>query len=156
MKKSALLLFSVTLAANSALAQNKSKYVCAEPSPAQLCNAGNTCGSPSAPCEVDVKRTNYGASATPQIPGAKANAVFCVRSGTQVNWKSTSKSTGFVVDMGPASPFHRDAIIGGSDKAVTATAVTAGCYKYSVGACVSGALNGMCANGTGEFIVVAP
>jgi hypothetical protein len=156
MKRYALFVLSLALASNSAPAQKNPKYACAEPNPAQLCNAGNTCGSPSAPCDVDIKRSPYGASVTPQIPGAKGNALFCVRTGTQMNWKSTSKNTGFVLDMGPDSPFHRDAIIGGSDRAVATTAQTVGCYKYSVGACISGALNGMCANGTGELIVVAP
>jgi hypothetical protein len=139
----------------SAVAQSKkSKYACDEPNPQQLCNAGNTCGSPSSPCDVDVKRTSYAASATPQIPGAKGNSLFCVHPGTTVNWKSDSKNTGFVVDVSESSPFEPGgAIIGGSNKDVAVVAKTTGCYKYSVGACVSGALNGMCANASGEIII---
>ena len=132
----------------------KSKYSCDETNPQQLCNEGNTCGSPTAPRDVEVKRTSYAASATPQIPGAKGNSLFCVMPGTTVNWKSTSKNTGFVVDVSEASPFEPwGAIIGGSNKAVSTVAKTSGCFKYSVGACVSGALNGMCANATAEVIV---
>ena len=151
----ALVLLPVMLVSISAIAQSKKgKYTCDEPNPASLCNAGNTCGSASTPCEVDVKRTAYGASATPQIPGAKGNSLFCVHPGTTVNWTSSSRNTGFVVDMSEASPFDPDgAIIGGSKKTASVVAKTAGCYKYSVGACVSGAVSGMCANSTGEIII---
>jgi hypothetical protein len=151
----AVLVLPLVLAVGSAGAQSKkSKYACAEPNPQSLCNAGNTCGSPTAPCDVDVKRTAYAASATPQIPGAKGNALFCVRPGTTVNWKSTSKNTGFVIDVSDASPFDPGgAIIGGTSKDVSVVAKTSGCYKFSVGACVSGALNGMCANATGEVLI---
>jgi plastocyanin len=138
-----------------ASAQSKSsKYACKEPDPASLCNAGNTCGSPSTPCDVSVKRTAYGASATPQIPGAKGNSLFCVATGTKVNWKSDSKNTGFVVDVSEESPFDPDgAIIGGSNRTAAVVAKKPGCYKYSVGACVSGAVSGMCANSSGEVII---
>jgi hypothetical protein len=150
-----MLVISLSLAAGVAGAQSKkSKYACDEPNPQSLCNAGNTCGSPTAPCDVDVKRTGYGASATPQIPGAKGNTLFCVRPGMTLNWKSTSRNTGFVVDVSDSSPFDPGgAIIGGTNKAVTVVAKTSGCYKYSVGACVSGALNGMCVNASGEVLV---
>jgi hypothetical protein len=71
-----------------------------------------------------------------------------------VNWKSTSKNTGFVVDISNASPFEPGgAIIGGSDRVVSVVAQKSGCYKYSVGACVSGALSGMCANTSAEIII---
>ena len=64
------------------------------------------------------------------------------------------KNTGFVVDVSDASPFDPGgAIIGGSSKDASVVAKTSGCYKYSVGACVSGALNGMCANASGELVV---
>jgi hypothetical protein len=151
----ALLVLPLVLAVGSAEAQSKkSKYTCDEPNPESLCNAGNSCGSPTAPCGVDVKRTPYGASATPQIPGAKGNALFCVRPGTTVNWKSDSKNTGFVVDVSDASPFDPGgAIIGGTSRDVSVVAKTSGCYKFSVGACVSGALNGVCANSTGEVLI---
>jgi hypothetical protein len=151
----ALLLLPILLAAGSAVAQSKnSKYACTEPDPQSLCNTGNTCGSQSTPCDVDVKRTAYSATATPQIPGAKGNSLFCIRPGTKVNWKSTSKNTGFVIDMSEASPFQPGgAIIGGSDRTVSVVAQKSGCYKYSVGACVSGAISGMCANTSAEVII---
>jgi hypothetical protein len=149
-----LLVLPLILAVSLAAQTKQSKYTCAEPNPQSLCNAGNTCGSPSAPCDVDVKRTAYAASATPQIPGAKGNSLFCVRLGTKLNWKSASRNTGFVVDVSDSSPFDPGgAIIGGTNKATSVVAKTSGCYKYSVGACVSGALNGMCANASGELII---
>src|SRR5271166_4656712 len=112
----ALLVLPLALLVASAGAQSKkSKYACDEPNPQSLCNPGNTCGSPSTPCNVDVKRTAYAASATPQIPGAKGNSLFCLSPGTKVTWSSSSKNTGFVVDVSDASPFDPGgAIIGGS------------------------------------------
>jgi len=140
----------------SAHAQKKNdKYACSEPDPASVCTAANTCGNASEPCSVDVKRTSYAASATPNIPGAKGNSTFCIKAGTAVVWKSDTKHQGFVVDMGKTSPFDPGGdIIGGSDKAVTVTAKTPGCYKYSVGACLSGAIYGMCGNSNAELIII--
>jgi hypothetical protein len=137
-------------------AQNKkSKYACAEPDPASICNASNTCGSPSQPCSVDVKRTEGAASATPDIPGAKGNSTFCVKTGTSVTWKSDTKHQGFIVDMGPTSPFDPpDDIVGGSARPVTVKAKNPGCYKFSAGACLSGAIYGMCGNGTAELVII--
>lgn len=150
----AALALSLALAVSSAGAQSKSKYTCDEPDPQSLCSAGNTCGSPTATCQVDVKRTNYAASATPQIPGAKGNQLFCLRPGTTVNWMSSSRNTGFSIDVSDASPFDPGGTIrGGSDKAVSVVAKTSGCYKYWVGACISGALNGMCQNASAEVII---
>jgi hypothetical protein len=150
----AALALSLALAVSPAFAQSKSKYTCDEPDPQSLCTAGNTCGSPTAPCQVDVKRTNYAASATPQIPGAKGNQLFCVKPGTTVSWMSSSKNTGFSVDISDASPFVPGGTVrGGSDKAVSVVAKTSGCYKYWVGACISGALNGMCQNASAELII---
>jgi hypothetical protein len=148
-----LLLFFAT---SNATAQSKSnKYACSEANPAQLCNASNTCGSASTPCEVDVKRTANGASSTPSIPNAKSNALFCVTAATTVTWKSTSKNIGFVVDVGTTSPFEpTGAIIGGSDRSVSVVAKTTGCYKYSAGACMSGAIYGMCKETNGELVVI--
>jgi len=147
------LLLTVALG-NYATAQKKSKYVCDEPNPASLCNASNTCGSASTPCTVDLKRTANGASATPGISGAKSNKPFCVAAGTTVTWQSTGKNIGFVVDAGPTSPFDPgDAIIGGSNKAVSVVAKTPGCYKYSAGACMSGAIYGMCKDVSAEIII---
>jgi hypothetical protein len=140
----------------SAKAQNnKSKYACSESNPASICSAGNTCGSPSQPCSVDVKRTPNAASATPGIPGAKENSTFCVKVGTRVTWKSDTKHQGFIVDMGPTSPFDPpDDIVGGSSKPVTVKAKNPGCYKFSAGACLSGAIYGMCGNGTAELVII--
>src|SRR5215831_3886968 len=108
------------MALATAQAQKGSKYACSEPDPASLCTAANTCGSTSIPCSVDVKRTANAASATPSIAGAKGNSTFCVASGTTVVWKSDTKHQGFIVDMGPTSPFDPpDDIVGGSNKSVT-------------------------------------
>src|SRR5277367_2781072 len=130
------------------------KYICTETNPEQMCNAGNTCGSASEPCSVDVKRTADAVSSTPSIPKAKGNAPFCVKVGTTVTWQSSSKNTGFVVDFGPSSPFGLDgAIIGGSDRSVPVVAKKQGCFKYSAGACVSGAIYGMCGSVDTELVV---
>jgi hypothetical protein len=139
----------------TARAQKKNSYTCREPDPTALCTAANTCGSASEPCSVDVKRTSNAASATPGIPGAKGNSTFCVKAGTSVIWKSDTKHQGFIVDMGPTSPFDPpDDIVGGSQKSVTVTAKTPGCYRFSAGACLSGAIYGMCGNGTAELVIV--
>jgi plastocyanin len=135
--------------------KNGNKYACLEPNPAALCNASNTCGSASTPCTVDVKRTANSAAAVPSIPNAKNNATFCVNAGTTLTWQSTSRNTGFVVDFGPADPFAQGGtIIGGSDRSVSVVAKKAGCYKYSAGACVSGAIYGMCGTANAEFIII--
>ncbi len=136
-------------------AQSKSgKYSCAEAKTAQLCNAANTCGSASTPCAVDVKRTSNAASSTPGIPNAKSNALFCIKVGTAVQWKSTGKEIGFVVDFGPTSPFDpAGAIIGGTDRSITVVAKKPGCYKYSAGACRSGAIYGMCGQADAELVI---
>ena len=135
----------------TAHAQKKNSYACKEPDPTALCTAANTC---SGSCSVDVKRTSQAASATPSISGAKGNSTFCVKTGTQVTWKSDTKHQGFVVDMGPNSPFDIPDIIGSSDKSVTVTATTPGCYRYSAGACLSGAIYGMCGTGYAEIVIL--
>lgn len=142
------------LIATTAPAQKKTSYACIEPSSASFCSAANTCGTVSQPCQVDVKRTRDGASATAGFPGSQGNATFCVKAGTTVVWKSDTKHQGFIVDMGPASPFNLEDIIGGSDKSVTVTAKTLGCYRYSVGACISGEIYGMCGNSSAQIIVI--
>lgn len=149
-------LLSLVLLTNYMSAQSKSnQYACPEANPAQLCNAGNTCGTLSAPCVVDVKRTANAASATAMTQNPKGNALFCVKTGTTVQWKSTDKEIGFVIDLGPASPFEpAGAIIGGSDRFVSVVAKRTGCYKYSAGACRSGAIYGMCGTGYAKVIVV--
>jgi len=141
--------------AGHAQKQKKNPYVCKEPNPDSLCTADNTCGSPSQPCSVDVKRTSNAASATPSVPKAKGNQTFCVKTDTSLIWHSDTRHQGFVVDFGPNEPFDPPGdIIGGSDKAVTVRAKTPGCYRFSAGACLSGAVYGMCGNGTAELIIV--
>jgi hypothetical protein len=131
-----------------------SKNACSSPNPAQFCTAANTCGSASSPCAVDVRRTANAASSTPDIPNAKGNSLFCIKAGTTVQWKSTGKDIGFVVDFGPTSPFDPpSAIIGGSDRVVTVVAKKPGCYKYSAGACRSGAIYGMCGQANVQLII---
>jgi len=150
-----LLAIPVVVLSNYATAQKSSKYTCSEANPAQLCNADNTCGSASTPCVVDVKRTANAASSTPSIQKAKSNALFCVKAGTTVTWKSTGKNIGFVVDVGTTSPFEPGgAIIGGTDRSVSVVAKTPGCYKYSAGACMSGAIYGMCGQTNAEVIIL--
>ncbi len=147
---------AVVLLLSSVLALAQSdKYACSEPKPQSLCNESNTCGSSSTPCTVNVKRDSYGASATPDIPNAKENSTFCVKTGTTIIWKSSQKNTGFVVDFGPSFPFGSDdAIMGGAKRPVSVTAIKAGCYKYSAGACISGEVQGMCGSATAEAIIV--
>lgn len=148
-----LLLMPLVLAASSASAKNK--YVCSEPNPEQLCNAKNTCGTETTPCTVSVERTADSASVKPRIPGAKSNMLFCVHVGTKVIWKSSDKNTGILVDPGPGGAFDpAGAIIGGSDSPKTVVAKTPGCYRYSAGACVSGALRGMCESIEAEFVIL--
>jgi hypothetical protein len=154
---SLLLPFFLLFSCIGAQAQSKNgnKYACSEPNPAALCNASITCGSASAPCTVDVKRTANSAESVASIAKPKGNATFCVNTGTTITWQSTSKNTGFVVDFGPSDPFAQGGtIIGGSDRAVSVVAKKPGCYKYSAGACVSGAIYGMCGNANAEVIVV--
>ena len=136
-------------------AQKKNLYTCKELEPTSLCTAANTCGSPSQPCSVDVKRTSNAASATPGIPGAKGNSTFCVKADTSIIWHSDTKHQGFIVDFGPNEPFDPAGdIIGGSDRAVTVRAKVPGCYRFSAGACLSGAVYGMCGNGTAEIVIL--
>jgi hypothetical protein len=154
-----LLLPQVFLMANYIRAQaqhrDSKKYVCSELHPESSCNAGGTYGSSSGPCTVDIKRRgSNSASATPSISNAKPNTPFCVKVGTTVDWKSTSKDTGFVLDFGGSSPFDTPgAIIGGSDRPVSVVAKRVGCFKYSAGACTSGAIYGMCGSADSEIVV---
>jgi hypothetical protein len=148
-------LISLFVLLGQAVAQKKSKYACSEAKPETLCNAANTCGSASNPCTVNVNKEGSSASATASITDPKKNALFCVKSGTKVVWHSSNKNTGFVIDFGPQSPFDpNDAIIGGGKNDVTVQAARAGCFKYSVGACFSGATYGMCGNREAEAIVL--
>jgi hypothetical protein len=151
-----LLLLAAYWATGQQKTGTKRTYVCPEPNPQGMCSAANTCGSASAACRLDIKRTDYGASVTPNIPGAKGNATFCVRQGTAITWQTSAKNTGFTVDFGTAFPFDPAGfIMGGSDKTVSDVAKTPGCYKFSVGACNTDAIYGMCAEGSAEIIVAA-
>jgi hypothetical protein len=150
------LLLPIVILANYASSQSKpTDYGCTEAKPEVQCVAANTCGSASTPCEIDVKRTANAASATPSIPGAKGNSLVCVKVGTTVQWKSTGRNIGFVVDLGPNSPFDPNgAIMGGSDRAISVVAKRPGCFKYSAGACMSGAIYGMCGQANPKLIVI--
>jgi hypothetical protein len=149
-----LLLPALLLLSNAGAAQGGKKNSCEEAQPEKMCNASNTCGTGSAACTVDVKRTGDAAAAEPDIPDAKQKALFCVKSGTKVTFHSTSKNTGFIVDFGPSSPFDPPGTVrGGSDREVSVVAKRPGCFKYSAGACVSGSISGMCGNVDQELVV---
>lgn len=152
-----LLAVTVIMGAAAAHAQkNKGdEYACKTPNAESLCSAAITCGSDSAPCTVSIKKDGGGAEVTPDIAGAKSNKLFCIKAGTKMNFVAKSKNTGFVLDFGPKTPFDKeDSIIGGSNKPDSATAKTPGCYRFSAGACVSGAIYGMCGSQMVEMVVV--
>lgn len=135
--------------------QKKSKYVCDEPQPAQQCTAANTCGSDSAACTIDITKSGDVSSVKPDIPNAKSNQLFCVKTGTKVVWMSSNKNTGFMVSFGTDSPFvPDDPIMGGGSKPVTVKARNPGCYKYDVGAFYSGAIYGMSAGSKPELVIL--
>jgi hypothetical protein len=91
---------------------------------------------------------------TPNLPSFPKDAVLCIKSGTSVTWQGEGKNTGFMVDFGGSSPFDPpETIMGGSDRPITVVAKTSGCFKYSVGACYAGAIQGMCGNSNYELIV---
>ena len=153
----ALLLLPVLLIACFAAAEDKKKDnspdVCSQANPASLCSASNTCGSN---CSVDVKRTAYSSSATPNITGAKGDGIFCVKAGATVTWQSTAKNTGFLIDFGGTSPFEPSGTItGGTEKSVPVVAKTPGCFKYSFTASNSKATYGMGKAAQGALIVTA-
>ena len=150
------LMLGVLFSAGLLQAQKKkggASYTCVEPNAETLCTAANTCGSDGAGCTVDIKK-DVTTTVTPSTPDKKKNQMFCVKSGTQVKFDSTSKNTGFVLDFGPKSPFERDdAIVGGNKKPDSATAANPGCYRFSAGACVSGGIYGMCGTQMTEMVV---
>jgi plastocyanin len=156
LKFSAPLLAFSLLSGNAAAHSQNSKDVCADPSTAaQMCTVANTCGSDSNSCTVDVKRTANSASSTPSIPKAKGNSPFCVSVGTTVQWTSTGKGDGFVVDLGASSPFDpTGAIRGGSARSVSVVAKRTGCFKYSVSACHSGQVYGMCGTANPVLVII--
>ncbi len=139
-------------------AQSKSKkdaspYACTTASQTS-CTAANTCGSASTPCEVDVKKTPYGIEVIPSTQENKKNTPFCVAPGTKVTFKTSNKNTGFIIDFGPNSPLDDpDTITGGTKHPETVTAQKSGCYGFSAGACVSGAVKGMCNSGSAQMVV---
>jgi hypothetical protein len=150
-----VVLATILLLLGGTLAQAKSKYICDEPKPEDMCNAANTCGSASAPCTVDIRKSGNGASVKPGIPNAKGNQFFCVKAGTQVVWMTSSKNTGFTIWFGTDSPFDPDdPIVGGGAKPITVTAHTPGCYKYDAGAFYSGAVYGMSAGSKPELVIL--
>ena len=149
------------LVASYMVGQNTKKKVkddaCSASNPASVCAAENTCGSSSAPCSINIRRSGGSyATATPSIPDAKSNKVFCIKVGTTVTFMSSSGNTGFVIDFDSTDPFdHEGAIIGGSDRPITVTAKHPGCYTYSVGACTPGTVYGMCGN-TNTQLIISP
>ena len=152
------LLLLICIISAVAAAQSKSKknqYACAEANPESLCNVQNTCGSESEPCVVEIKRTADSVKVQASIAEPKSK-VFCLKPGTKVTFKTTSKNTGFLVDFGPDAPFDQtDAISGGSSRETTVIAQKSGCYNFSVGACVSGAISGMCRSVQREAVVMS-
>ena len=143
----------VLLACGSA--QAKSKYACDEPDPASLCAAGNTCGSATAPCTIDITKAGSSSNVKPSVPNAKNNQFFCIKKGTTVIWTSSNKNTGFMVSFGTDSPFDPDdPIVGGASKPVTVKAATPGCFKYDAGAFYSGATYGMGGGSKPELVIL--
>ena len=153
-----LLLPVLLLLAGFATADDKkkdSKDACSNPNPASLCSAANTCGSASTPCTVNIKRTSYSSSATPSIPGAKGNDLFCVQAGTTVIWQSTDKGIGFLIDPGKSSPFDPPGtFMGGSEKSVSAVAKTPGCLTYHFSATAQNGIYGKSKAATAQLIVI--
>jgi hypothetical protein len=138
-----------------ATTEAKSKYVCDEPQPADLCNAANTCGSGSEACKIDVRKSGGGSTVKPGIPNAKNNQFFCIKAGTSVVWMTSSKNTGFMISFGTDSPFDPDdPIIGGGAKPITVKAQNPGCYKYDAGAFYSGAVYGMSGGSKPELVIL--
>jgi hypothetical protein len=136
-------------------AQKKSKYRCDEEQPESMCNAANTCGSPSSSCRIDVTRSGTSSNVKPGIPNSKNNQFFCVKAGTTVVWMSSNKNNGFMVSFGTDSPFDPDApIMGGGKKQVTTMAITPGCYKYDAGAFRSGTVYGMSGGSKPELVIL--
>lgn len=154
---SVLLLLScmVLVSGQSALAQKKSKYVCSEDKPENLCTAANTCGSDSSPCTIDIRRGSDSANVKASIADAKNNQFICIKAGTTVVWMSSNKNNGFMVSFGTDSPFDPDGpIMGGGTKQVTTKASTPGCYKYDAGAFRSGTVYGMSGSSKPELVIL--
>jgi hypothetical protein len=139
----------------SIVAEAKKNYACDEPKPADLCTAANTCGSSSAVCTINVRKSGDGSTVKPSVPDAKGNQLFCIKAGTTVVWMSSSKNTGFMISFGSESPFDLDEPIrGGGNKPVTVKAQNPGCYKYDAGAFYSGAVYGMSGGSNPELVIL--
>ena len=135
--------------------QAKSKYVCDEPKPDDMCNAANTCGSGSSVCTINVQKSGNGSTVKPSVPNAKNNQFFCIKSGTTVVWMTSNKNTGFMISFGTDSPFNPDdPIMGGGNKPITVKAQNPGCYKYDAGAFYSGAIYGMSGGSKPELVIL--
>jgi hypothetical protein len=146
---------TVVMMVSSTLASAKSKYVCDEAQPADMCNTGNTCGSASTPCSINIQKSGASASVKPGIPGAKGNQFFCIRAGTTVVWMTSNKNTGFSISFGTDSPFTPDdPIMGGGAKPITLKAQNPGCYKYDAGAFYPGAIYGMSGGSKPELVIL--
>jgi hypothetical protein len=155
MRSRSVALVTAVMILGSTLAYAKSKYICDEPQPADMCNTGNTCGSASTPCKINIQKSGAGANVKPGIPGAKGNQFFCIRAGTEVVWMTSSKNTGFSITFGTDSPFDPDnPIFGGGSKPITVKAVNPGCYKYDAGAFYSGAVSGMSGGSKPELVIL--
>lgn len=146
---------TTVLLLSSTLIQAKTKYICDEPKPEDLCNAQNTCGSASAVCTIDVRRSGNGANVKPGIPNAKGNQFFCIKAGTTVVWMTSSKNSGFSISFGTESPFEPDGpILGGGNKPISVKAQNPGCYKYDAGAFTSGTVYGMSGGSKPELVIL--
>jgi hypothetical protein len=155
MRSCRVTLVTTAILLSSTFANAKSKYICDEPQPADMCNTGNTCGSASTPCSINIQKSGGQASVKPMIPGAKGNQFFCVKAGTSVVWMTTNKNTGFSISFGTDSPFvPDDPIVGGGSKPITVKAQTPGCYKYDAGAFYPGAVYGMSAGSKPELVIL--
>lgn len=155
LRSSYVAMLTAAMILGSTLANAKSKYVCDEPQPADMCNSANTCGSESKPCHVDIRKSGNDASVKPGVPNAKGNQFFCVKAGTSVVWMTSSKNTGFMISFGTDSPFTPDdPIIGGGSKPITVKAQNPGCYKYDAGAFYSGAVYGMSGGSKPELVIL--
>ena len=147
-----ILLLAVGSLAAAEKKKPKKNDFCAQPNPQSLCTAENTCGP--AGCTLDVTRTASSSSLKPTTPGAKSDKPICIAAGTKVEWESTEKETGFVVDQSAGTPFDpAGAIIGGTTKSVPTVASKEGCYTVSYGACKTGAIYGMCKESSATIII---
>ena len=95
-------LLMLTILAGSLAAADKKKVkkndFCAQPNPQSLCTTENTCGAGG--CSLDVTRTADSSSLKPITAGSKSGKPICVAAGTKVEFMSTEKETGFIIDQG--------------------------------------------------------